>query len=70
MSAGHGGGIVSQYFDEEAELRKAAYRARFLSWRYGRAIASPYGNLSGINPHWIHEPLRWADTGEPVAVAS
>lgn len=55
-------------FDERARLREARYRARFLSWKYGRKIAPPYGNLDGMNTHWWHEPLRWADTGEPVQV--
>jgi len=55
-------------FDEEAALRKARYLARFLTWRLGRQVARPYGNPDRLNPHWIHEPLRWADNGEPVIV--
>lgn len=53
-------------FDEERVRRMARYRARFLSWKGGRKIIEPYGNLDGIDAHWIHMPLRYADTGEPV----
>ena len=53
-------------FDEEAALKKAKRRAYYLSRKYGRKVARPAGNLKGGNPQWIHQPLRWADTGEPV----
>lgn len=53
-------------FNEDRELRVARYFARFLSWKLGRKIAPPRGNDDGCGDHWIHQPLRWADTGEPV----
>ena len=57
-------------FDERKERRMARYRARVLSWRLNRKVAPPMGNIDGINPHWIHEPFRWADNGQPVTTRS
>ena len=51
--------------NEEALHRKATLLCRFLSWKYGRKVIF-YGNDDSIEPHWIHAPLRWADTLEPV----
>lgn len=48
---------------EEAQRRMADYRARFLSWRKGRRIVAPNPTS---DPHWLHLPMRYADTGEPV----
>ena len=50
---------------EEMLHRKAGLLARFLSWKYGREVIF-HGNQDRKEPHWIHAPLRWADTGEPV----
>jgi len=51
-------------FDEEAALKKATRRSYYLSKKFGRKVAPPTGNPD----HWIHQPLRWADTGEPASV--
>jgi len=55
-------------FNEEAALKKATRRAYYLSRKYGRKVAPPTGNQDGANNHWIHQPLHWADNGEPVIV--
>lgn len=51
--------------NEEVLHRKATLLCRFLSWKYGRKVIF-YGNEDSLQPHWIHDPLRWADTLEPV----
>ena len=55
-------------FDEDAALKKATRRSYYLSKKFGRKVSRPAGNPDGANNHWIHQPLRWADTGEPVSV--
>ena len=44
----------------------ARYRARHLSWKLGRKVREPAGNVDGINSGWVHQPLRWEDNDEPV----
>lgn len=57
-------------FDELKETRMALYRARFLSWKLGRKVMLHSTNRDDYNPHWIHMPMLWVDTGEPVTVPS
>jgi len=52
--------------DEHRLCRNARYRARFLSWRFGRQVQLMECNCDGLGAHWLDKPLVWADTGEPI----
>lgn len=53
-----------EHWDEERERIKARNRAAVLGARLGRAIVVP----DNREPHWIHEPMRFADDGSFVVV--
>lgn len=42
------------------------FYAKFLSWKYGRRVISPYIGDGFDGECCWQLPMRWADTGEPV----
>lgn len=46
---------------EYRQRRMAWYRAKYLSWKVSRKMTPP-----PFHDHWLHMPMRWVDTGEPV----
>lgn len=51
------------------ERRYAEYLARFLSWKLGRPVVSPYlADGQNGEDEW-QRPMRYGDTGEPVTIS-
>lgn len=42
------------------------FYARFLSWKFGREVHSPYIGDGFDDSETEQSPMRWMDTGEPV----
>jgi hypothetical protein len=52
-------------------LRQSSWlHARFLSWKFGRRIESPYRGDGFDGGAAEQLPMRYADTGEPVTTAA
>lgn len=47
--------------------RWSQFYAKFLSWKYGREVRSPYLGDGADGEACEQLPMRWADTGEVMA---